>query len=199
MLNAANTIFNERLMYPTYEIIGGKKIMAPSATSYHNRSMGRLYNVIDTYCFENKAGYVFTDSLDVQFPDGSTYRPDLIVVKKENADIIDWQGVIHGSPDMVAEIISKSTKKNDITIKKDTYEKFGVKEYWIVDPFIKSVSVYLLRDGKFELDEEYIYYEKDEYDFKNLTDEQKAEVKTEVALNIFPEIKIKLQDIFEIY
>ena len=194
-----NAVFNERLMYPTYEIIGGEKFMAPSATSYHNRSMGGIYSIIDNYVRQNKAGYVFTDSLDVQFPDGSTYRPDLIVVKKENADIIDWQGVIHGSPDMVVEILSKSTKKNDVTIKKDTYEKFGVKEYWIVDPFIKSVSVYLLRDGKYELDNEYIYYEKDEYDFQNLTDEQKAEVKTEISLSIFPEVKVKLQDIFEIY
>ena len=171
--------------------------MAPSATSFHNNSMGRMHTIINSYCYQNKNGYAFTDSLDINFPDGSIYRPDLIVVKKENASIIDWEGVINGAPDMVVEIISKSTKNRDYTTKKDTYEKYGVKEYWIVDPFIKSVSVYLLRDGKYELDGEYIYYT--EKEFSQLNDEEKATVKTEVTLSIFPELKIPLKNIFELY
>ena len=190
-------MLNDVQFYQYYEIIGGKKIMAPSANSYHNNTMGLIYTIINSYCRKNKVGYVFTDSLDVHFPDGSIYKPDLIVVKKENENIIDWQGVIHGTPDMVAEIISKSTRKNDTTIKKDTYEKFGVKEYWIVNPYMQTIDVYILRDGKYELDDEYIYYS--EKEFAELEEKEKAEVKTEIALSIFPEIKIKLSDIFELY
>ena len=77
---------------------------------------------------------------------------------------------------MVVEIISKSTKNRDYTIKKDTYEKFGVKEYWIVDPYMKSISVYLLRDGKYELDDEYIYF--NDKEFELLDEEEKAAAAT---------------------
>ena len=97
---------------------------------------------------------------------------------------------------MVVEVLSRSTRKNDLTVKKDTYEKFGVKEYWIVDPFMKSIDVYILRDGKFELDtNEYIHCE-DEDELKDLSDKERAAVKFEISPSIYPEITMKLSDIF---
>ena len=194
MLNAANTVFNERILYPTYEIIGGKKIMAPSANTYHSNTIGEIFWEFKTYFRKNKFGYVFTDNVDVHFPDGSIYKPDLVVVTKENASIIDWKKSIKGVPDMVVEVLSKFTKRNDLTIKKDTYEKYGVKEYWVVDPLMKIIDVYILRDGKYEFDDEYIQYDDDE--FEDLTDAEKAEVKFEISPSIFPDLKIKLSNIF---
>ena len=172
--------------------------MAPSASSYHNNTLGGLYAIIRDYARKNRCGYVFTDNVDVHLPDGSLYRPDLIVVKSENAGIIDWQKTITGVPDMVVEIISQSTKKNDFNIKKDTYELNGVKEYWIIDPFFKSVLVYLLRDGKYFLDNEYIYF-MDKEEFEEMPEEDKAQIKSEITLSIFPELTVKLEDIFEIW
>ena len=191
-------MLNDKLFYKPYEIIGGRKIMAPSASAYHNRSMFRLAVEIENYTRKNKCGYVFTDNVDVHLPDGSLYRPDLIVIKSENAGIIDWNKTITGVPDMVVEIISQSTKKNDFSIKKDTYELNGVKEYWIIDPFFKSVMVYLLRDGKYFLDDEYIYFV-DKEEFEEMPEEDKAKVKSEITLSIFPELTVKLEDIFEIW
>ena len=187
-------MMNEALLYPSYEIIGGEKIMAPSAGSYHNRVMGGFYIDIANYVRKNNCGEVFTDNVDLYLPDGSRYKPDLIVVKAENENIIDWRGGIHGVPDMVVEILSKSTKKKDTTIKKDTYELNGVKEYLIVDPFMEVVDVYLLKDGKYYLDCEYIYYNEDEW--ATLNDEQKAENKSEITLATCPDLTIKLSDIF---
>ena len=187
-------MMNEALLYPSYEIIGGEKFMAPSASSYHNRVMGGFYIDIANYLRKNNCGEVFTDNVDVHLPDGSKYKPDLFVVKSENESIINWEGTVHGVPDMVVEIISKSSRKKDTTIKKDTYELNGVKEYWIVDPFANTVDVYLLRDGKYYLDGEYILYNEDEWEM--LTDEQRAENKTEITLATFPDLTIKLSDIF---
>ena len=194
MSNDAAAVFNERLLYPTYEIIGGVKIMAPSATLFHSNAIGEIYTDFKNYFRQNKKGYVFTDNVDVHFSDGSVYKPDLVVVSEENKNIMSTNKAIYGAPDLVVEVLSRSTRKNDLTVKKDTYEKFGVKEYWIIDPFIKSVSVYLLRDGKFELDNEYIYY--DEEYFAELTDAEKAAAKFEISPSIFPELKIKLSFIF---
>ncbi len=187
-------MMNEALLYPSYEIIGGEKILAPSASSYHNNVMGGFYIDISNYVRKNHCGEVFTDNVDLYLPDGSKYKPDLIVVKSENENIIDWRGGIHGVPDMVVEILSKSTRRKDLTIKKDTYELNGVKEYWIVDPLMEVVDVYLLRDGKYYLDGEYILYNDDEWE--TLSDEQKAETRSEITLATFPDLTIKLSDIF---
>ena len=190
-------MLNDVQFYPSYEIIGGEKIMAPSATAYHGSIILETATLIKNYFRKNKNGYVFVDDIDVHFPDGSIYKPDLIVITSENSKIINWNGVIKGVPDMVVEVLSKSTMKNDMTIKKNTYEKFGVKEYWIVDAWKQSISVYILRDGKFEFDEEYIYYNADEWGMLN--DEQRANAKFEITLSFFPDLKINIKDIFELY
>ena len=188
-------MLNDALFYDSYEIIGGEKFMAPSAGAYHNNIMGGLYFVIRNYLRQHKNGNVFTDSLDVHLPDGNLFKPDLFIVKSENADIINWSGAVYGVPDMVVEVLSKSTRKNDLTIKKDIYESNGVKEYWIIDPWAKIVTVYLLRDGKFELDDEYIQYTKGEWD--NLSDEERAAAKFDIKLSIFDDCTVNINDIFD--
>ncbi len=191
----ATEIINERKLYPSYEIIGGKKIMAPSANTTHNAIGGRLYMFIGTYLDAKDLGYCFTDSAEIHFPDGSLFQPDFSVVLKENEGILNWGGDIYGVPDMVVEVLSRSTKKRDVTVKKDTYEANGVREYWIVDPWAKSVAVYLLRDGKYIFDDEYILFDADE--FEKLTDAEKAEVKTEVPVSILDGLTVPLKYIFK--
>lgn len=191
----ATEVINERKLYPSYEIIGGKKIMAPSANTTHNAIGGRLYMFIGTYLDAKDLGYCFTDSAEIHFPDGSLFQPDFSVVLKENEGILNWGGDIYGVPDMVVEVLSRSTKKRDVTVKKDTYEANGVREYWIVDPWAKSVAVYLLRDGKYIFDDEYILFDADE--FEKLTDAEKAEVKTEVPVSILDGLTVPLKYIFK--
>lgn len=53
---------------------------------------------------------------------------------------------LHGTPDLVIEILSPSTAKYDLEEKKDVYEQYGVQEYWIVDPFNKQVWGYEIID-----------------------------------------------------
>ena len=191
----ATEIFNERLLYPSYEIIGGKKIMAPAPNPTHGRVIGRLYSFLNDYFDENEGGCVFADNTDVHFPNGTLLKPDLSVVLEKNSAIIDWFRGIFGVPDMVVEVLSKSTRKNDLTIKKDIYEAQGVKEYWIIDPYMKAISVYLLRDGKYYLDDDYILF--DDKELELLTDEEKAEVKHEVPVSILDGLKIPLKYIFK--
>ena len=191
----ATEIFNERLLYPSYEIIGGEKIMAPAAAPTHGGIIIRLGSIIENYLDANDRGYVFVDDIDVHFPDGSLYKPDLSIILEKNSAIIDWRKGIYGAPDMVVEVLSKSTKKRDVTIKKDAYETNGVREYWIVDPWTKSVSVYLLRDGKYFFDDEYILFDDDE--FERLDDAEKAEVKHEVPVSILDGLKVPLKYIFK--
>ena len=196
----ATEILNDALFYQTYEIIGGEKFMAPAAAPTHSSVIGRLYSIILHYLDENNCGYVFPDNTDVYFSDGSLYEPDLCVVLEKNSAIIDWRKGIYGAPDMVVEVLSKSTRRNDLTIKKDTYEAQGVREYWIIDPWLKSVSVYLLRDGKYFLDDEYILFDEklDTKDLERLANAGKLDqVKTEVPVTILDGLKIPLKYIFK--
>ena len=188
-------IINERLLYPSYEIIGGKKFMASAANTIHNVIGGRLFMFIGSYLDAKDLGYCFTDNADVYFSDGSLFQPDFSIVLKENEQIITWGGDIYGAPDLVVEILSRSTKKRDVTIKKDTYERNGVREYWIIDPWIKSVTVYLLQDGKYFLDDEYILF--DEKELEKLNDAEKADVKHEVPVKTLDGLKVPLKYIFK--
>ena len=191
----ATEILNERLLYPSYEIIGGKKIMAPSAAPTHGGVIMRLGTIIENYLDANNLGYVFADDIDVHFLDGSLFKPDLSVILEKNSAIIDWCRGIYGAPDMVIEVLSKSTRRNDLTIKKDTYETNGVREYWIVDPWMKSIDVYLLRDGKYFFDDEYILFDADE--IERLNDTEKATVKHEIPVKILDGLTIRLDYIFK--
>ena len=193
-------ILNDAEFYKSYEIIGGEKILAPAANLTHNVIVGRFFMLIGNYLDASDKGYCFTDSADVYFPDGSLYKPDFSVVLKEHENILDWRGDIHGAPDMVVEVLSKSTRRNDLTVKKDSYERNGVREYWIVDPLMKSVDVYLLRDGKYFLDDEYILFD-EKADAKELEWIANAgkldQIKTEIPVSILDGLKIPLNFIFK--
>ncbi len=190
----ATEIINERLLYPSYEIIGGEKIMAPAPTLDHSDIIGRIHFLFVNYFLTHKNGYVYHDNVDVHLSEDNLYKPDLCVVLKSNEQILANRKAIHGAPDMVVEVLSYSTRKNDLTVKKDIYEVQGVREYWIVNPWDKSVTVYLLRDGKYFLDDVYILL--DEKNLALLDDEERATVKNEIPVSIVDGLIIPLDFVF---
>ena len=76
-----------------------------------------------------------------------------------------------------------------------TYEKYGVKEYWIINPNEKSVEVYLLKEGKLKLDNVYQYYTAEEYE--ELTTLQKEDVKSEIKISLYDDFIVQIKDIFK--
>ena len=182
-----------------YEIIEGVKFMAPSADMGHGNTTANLVTIIGGYARTNKLGICFADNMDVHFPDGSLFKPDFIFVSAANEKLfLDKKRMtLHGVPDMVAEIFSRSTMKRDVGIKKDVYERNGVKEYWIIDPWRETIDVYLLRDGKYELDGHYENWSDDE--LLRLTDEERAEIKSEIPVAVLDGFKVKIRNIFGWY
>ena len=194
-------MLNEAIYYKknAFEIFKGVKFMSPAANIGHASIVTNLICTIGVYVKQNKLGYTFGDNMDVHLPDGSLFRPDFTVVCAENAEIVTKNigGTIHGVPDMVVEVLSKSTRNRYLGIKKDAYESNGVREYWIIDPWSNTIYTYILRDGKFELGGEYIHYTQTEFDL--LDEDEKAAVKYEVPVELFPDFKVKLTDIFDWY
>ena len=182
-----------------YEIIEGVKFMAPSPGFGHVNVTANLIKIIGSYASINKLGMAFADNFDVHFPDGSLFRPDFIFVSAEKAKVLfeNKNMTLHGVPDMVAEIFSKSTMKRDVGVKKDVYERNGVREYWIIDPWRETIEVYLLRDGKYFLDGHYENWSDDE--LLRLTDEERAEIKSEIPVAVLDGFKVKIRNIFGWY
>lgn len=177
------------------ELIAGKIVMmSPRPRTRHMEVSGEIFAEFRNY-LKGKKCRPFME-LDVYLDEENRYIPDVMIVC--NPDIIKDDG-IHGAPDLIVEVLSPSTAKYDRGIKKDIYEQAGVKEYWIVDTFAKSIEAYHNISGRFRLANIYCYY----------TDEQKAEMAalpddSKYKVDIYDVIKVsvcdnlivKLQDIF---
>lgn len=92
-------------------------------------------------------GEIILAPMDVHFDLDNILQPDILYIRRDNLHIIR-DGWVFGVPDLVVEILSENKGKRDKTIKKDTYERFGVGEYWLADPVYRIVDQFVLADGQ---------------------------------------------------
>lgn len=132
-----------------YEIIGGVRYDFMTSPKFvHQNVLGQLHVAFHSSCAQD--GVILIAPMDVHFDKDNILQPDILYVRKENKGIIR-DGYVYGAPDLVVEILSDSTARNDKTIKKATYENFGVPEYWLVDPVYRLVDQFVLIDGEYRL------------------------------------------------
>jgi len=135
-----------------YQLIGGKLVMTPAPNTYHQIISIRLELKFANFVNEKNLGLVLDAPIDVYFGEKETYQPDIIFIAQDRFHVIE-PARINGAPDMVVEILSPSTGYYDLKKKARTYARYGVKEYWIVDPEDKSIEVYKGQEEKFVLDQ----------------------------------------------
>ena len=134
-----------------YELIGGVVIMSPLPSPQHHAITTELLLQIAMFLRTNPTGRVFGE-LDVHIGQGPTggdlvYKPELIFVRNER--LPDMRDKIFGAPELVVEVISRGSRRMDSETKKNDYERFGVQEYWLIDPERKSMTFWRLSDGRF--------------------------------------------------
>ena len=130
------------------ELIDGIIYMSPSPVAIHQIVQGYIFRKLGNHVEERDLGIMIPPPMDVFLDDHSNaVQPDIIFVAKGNLDIIKTK--IRGVPDLVGEIISPGNTKHDTERKKALYEKFGVKEYWIIDPVSRACTGYTLANKKF--------------------------------------------------
>lgn len=174
------------------ELINGNAVaMSPSPVWSHVSVAGNIYRVFGNY-LKGKKCTPIQDGFDLHLTEKDVFIPDMMVVCDRGK--IKRNGV-YGAPDLVVEILSPSTAKNDRGYKKDVYEASGVAEYWIVDPLHKFIEVYLLQDGHYAIDNIYTLYPAEE--LEEMTDEEKAMVVTEFQCHLYDDLTIRLEDIFQ--
>lgn len=129
------------------ELINGNLYMSPSPTKNHQRVVKKLSYIISDYIDSNQLGEVFLASYDVFLDESANaVQPDIIFVSSAKSTIAMENG-IHGTPDLLIEILLPGNSQNDRVVKKGLYEKFGVQEYWIIDPDTKEALGYALKNN----------------------------------------------------
>ena len=137
-----------------YELIDGiAYAMSPAPTVSHQEVVLELSRQIDE-ALDASACRVLIAPLDVRLPRGdeadaavdTVVQPDLLVVCDPTR--IDERGV-RGAPDWIIEVLSPATAAHDQVVKRDLYERAGVREYWLVHPTDRIVTIYRLENGRY--------------------------------------------------
>lgn len=132
------------------EIIDGNLYMLPFPNTSHQRALGDVVAVLHSFVDQHHLGEVFLGPLDVYLDEEkNVVQPNIFFVSSEN-DLTGKDDFIHGVPDLIIEILSPGFEEYDLVRKKELYEKFGVKEYWVINPDSKESSGFFLKDGKYD-------------------------------------------------
>jgi len=133
-----------------YQLIDGIAYLMSAPSTAHQSILGELHLQLARF-LKGKSCRVFLAPYDVCLnglgdEDDTVVQPDILVVCDESK--IDKKRC-NGAPDMTIEILSPSTSKLDLFVKLKKYQKAGVREYWIVDPYANAVNVHILKNGQY--------------------------------------------------
>jgi len=166
-----------------WELIDGEAYtMSPAPTINHQTLVGQLFRQIDE-ALDGAPCRALIAPVDVLLPAADETRertttvvqPDILVVCNPKK-ITETN--IQGAPDWIIEVLSPATARHDHLTKRALYERAGVREYWLVHPVDRVITVYTLQDGQYGGPEI-------------------AEMTGERSPKIFPEIVIRWQPILE--
>jgi len=175
--------YDDFLLFPEddglrHELIDGEHYVTPCPNTRHQRLSGNLYWLIRSYLEQHRIGQLFYAPFDIVFSRFDVVEPDLLYMSNERAATILTSKHVEGTPELVIEIGSPSTRKRDETIKRQLYQRSGVSDYWVVDPELDVVRVYR-SDNAFERPQEL-----------------SREAGDVVTTPLLPGLELKLADIF---
>jgi Uma2 family endonuclease len=131
------------------EIIDGELYVTPTPVTPHQRILGILAFAFWKFLEIHPLGELLVAPLDVILSEHDVLEPDLLFVSNEHRNVLkDW---VRGAPDLVIEILSPTTEARDRGPKMKAYARYGVGEYWIVDPIAEVIEVYRLSEQGYQL------------------------------------------------
>ena len=133
----------------SYQLLNGELIMPPASSREHQKTSGIIFRLMANLCFEKKLGEVYYSPFDVYLDNENVVQPDICFFSNERLSVLSDRGA-EAAPDLIIEILSRFNAYFDLRYKLDLYEKFHVKEYFIVDPADNTVIAYRLNNGKYQ-------------------------------------------------
>lgn len=176
--------YEDYLYFPAdgkrHEIIDGEHYVTPAPNLKHQTSVGNLHFRLIGFVRPRQLGTVWVAPVDVVLSGHDVVQPDLVFLAKNRMGLAADGANVKGAPDLVVEVLSPATRRQDAIMKRHLYEKYGVQEYWLVDPELETVEVYRLTRGGYRREAEL-----------------SAEREDILASPLFPDLEIALTEIFE--
>lgn len=130
------------------ELIDNRLYMSPSPIFNHQDVLAEI--AVHLRNFLKNKGIVVISPFDVKLDQTrNAVQPDIVVILNNNPNQIK-EGRYSGVPDLLVEVLSPGNKEYDLIVKKELYERFGVKEYWVVDPDTKLALVFSLQENRYQ-------------------------------------------------
>ncbi len=131
-----------------YELFEGELSVAKAPSLKHQEIITNFAAILRTYLWQNPIGRVWITP-GVIFDEYNSAIPDLVFVAKDRIDQIAAGIHIVGAPDLAIEIMSPGSEnvRRDQVVKRQTYARFGIKEYWIVEPIVEVIEICRLQEN----------------------------------------------------
>lgn len=130
------------------ELLDGEVVMSPAPELPHQDATGNVFVMVREFS-KSLGGKAYFAPVDVYFDDINSAQPDVLWVAPDSQCVPDGTKRLRGAPDLVVEVLSPSTERRDRGKKFRLYQKYGVREYWMISPGAQYVEVWVLIDGKF--------------------------------------------------
>ncbi len=137
--------YDDVLLFPDdglrHEIIDGEHYVTASPVLRHQVIVGRLHFELESHLRAHPgSGQVFLAPLDVVLSQWDVVEPDLLLIGPDQPEILTARNV-QGPPALVIEVMSPSTRSRDERLKRDLFNRVGVREYWLANPDTNVVSI----------------------------------------------------------
>jgi len=129
-----------------YEIVDGKLFVTAAPRSRHQEVVANLVETLRGHARLHHLGKVFPGPITVHLHDELVVEPDVIFVRADRLGIVDPEGGVEGPPDLVAEILSPSSRSYDRNLKRKHYLENGIAELWVLDADERTVEVWRAGD-----------------------------------------------------
>jgi Uma2 family endonuclease len=134
-----------------YEVIRGNLYVTAAPYPLHQYACSRLSLLVGGFIDERRLGILLSAPLDVRLPQriGDPVQPDLVFLRNGNQPRWETDRSFDGVPDLAIEVLSRSTAQRDRGIKRNAFREAGIREYWLVDPWGRTVEICILsEDGR---------------------------------------------------
>ena len=133
-----------------YELYDGEVVVVPSPNLRHQRVAMHLVDVLTEY-ERATGGLVVVAPFDIVFSEHNVLQPDVVFFRPERRHLLHQWEASRAAPDLAVEVLSPSTEARDRGRKMEIQARFGVPEYWIVDPVGNTLELSVLRGSTYEL------------------------------------------------
>jgi Uma2 family endonuclease len=135
-----------------YELYDGEVFVVPSPMPRHQVATHKIGDLFVAYV-RSHGGIVLISPIDIVFSEFDVVQPDVVFFSRARAHLVTPDAPIRDTPDVAVEVLSPSTAATDRGKKKQMLARYGMPEYWLVDPRAKTVEICRLADGAYVLEQ----------------------------------------------